>query len=144
MKNSLLVIVFLCATTLFSQEWKKDFQKVETLASEEKKNIVLVFSGSDWCAPCIKLDKNVWQTSVFNDYANKHWVLYKADFPRKKANKLSDELTEQNGKLAEKYNKNGFFPLVVILDENGKVLGETGFKNVSAEEFVKILKSFEG
>ncbi len=67
----------------------------------------------------------------------------KADFPKKKANKLSDEQTERNKKLAEKYNKEGSFPLVVLLDKNGKVIGMTGFKNVSAAEYIKLIHSFE-
>jgi L-amino acid N-acyltransferase YncA len=46
-------------------------------------------------------------------------------------------------KLAEKYNKNGSFPLVVLLDKSGKVIGMTGFKNVSAMEYIKLMHSFE-
>jgi thioredoxin-related protein len=103
----------------------------------------LVFSGSDWCAPCIKLDKVVWQSEEFKKEAEKNWVTYKADFPKKKANQLAPELTEANKKLAEKYNKNGSFPLVVLLDKSGKVIGMTGFKNVSAADYITLLHSFE-
>ena len=69
--------------------------------------------------------------------------IYKADFPKKRTNQLTPELTEANKKLAEKYNKNGSFPLVVLLDKSGKVVGMTGFKNVSAIEYIKLLHSFE-
>ena len=103
----------------------------------------MVFSGSDWCAPCIKLDKTVWQSEAFKNEAEKNWIIYKADFPKKKANQLAVEMTEQNKKLAEKYNQNGSFPLVLLLDKNGKALGMTGFKNVSAEEYVNLIKSFQ-
>ena len=48
----------------------------------------MVFSGSDWCAPCIKLDKAVWQSEEFKKEAETNWVIYKADFPKKKANQL--------------------------------------------------------
>ena len=61
----------------------------------------------------MKLDKVVWKSPEFQTEADKSWVIYKADFPKKKANQLSPELTESNNKLAEKYNKNGSFPLVV-------------------------------
>jgi hypothetical protein len=44
----------------FSQDWKIDFEAAKKLASDQDKNIIIVFSGSDWCAPCIKLDKNIW------------------------------------------------------------------------------------
>ena len=66
-------------------------------------------------------------------------MLVKADFPRKKANELSKEQTEHNRKLADKYNLEGSFPLVVIMDNNGKVIAKMGFKNVSAEEYIKMI-----
>ena len=46
-------------------------------------------------------------------------------------------------KLAEKYNKNGIFPLVVLLDKTGKIMGMTGFKNVSAVDYIELIHSFE-
>lgn len=134
----------LSLTTLgFSQEWKTSLEEAKAEANKENKKILLVFSGSDWCAPCMKLEKNVWQSEVFKKEATEKYVLIKADFPKKKANQLSSELTENNNKLAEKYNKDGNFPLVVMLDKNGKVQGMTGFKNISAENYVKLLNTLE-
>jgi thioredoxin-related protein len=137
-------ILFLI-TSLFgySQNWNTNFEEVKIKAEKENKNILLVFSGSDWCGPCMKLDKVVWQSPDFQMESNKSWVIYKADFPKKKANQLTPELTESNNKLAEKYNKNGSFPLVVLLDKKGKVIGMTGFKNISATEYIKLIHSLE-
>ena len=56
------------------------------IAQTQDKNIIIVFSGSDWCAPCIKLDKNIWQSEAFKKEANEEWILVKANFHRKKAN----------------------------------------------------------
>ena len=127
----------------YSQNWNTNFEDVKAKADKENKNILLVFSGSDWCGPCIKLDKVVWQSTEFQVEADKSWVIYKADFPKKKANQLSPELTESNNKLAEKYNKNGSFPLVLLLDKKGKIIGMTGFKNVAAADYIKLIHSFE-
>jgi thioredoxin-related protein len=143
MKVILILLFSLCINTSFSQNWQSTFEEAQALAVKENKNIVLVFSGSDWCAPCMKLEKTVWMSEAFQKEADKSWVTYKADFPKKKANQLAPALTEQNKKLAEKYNSGGSFPLVVLLDKNGKVLGMTGFKNVSAEEYVKIILSLQ-
>jgi thioredoxin-related protein len=131
------------STFTFGQSWKANFEEAKAIAAQEDKNIILVFSGSDWCAPCIKLDKVVWQSEEFKKEAEKNWIIYKADFPKKRTNQLTQELTEANKKLAEKYNKNGSFPLVVLLDKSGKVIGMTGFKNVSAIEYIKLLHSLE-
>ena len=130
------------APVAFSQDWK-NFEEAKTLAAKENKSIILVFSGSDWCAPCIKLDKSIWQSEDFKSEAKKEWVLVKADFPKKKGHELPSALQEQNKSLAEKYNKDGFFPLVVVLDKNGKALGKTGFKNVSPKEYIALLHSLE-
>mgnify|MGYP006165743663 FL=1 len=142
MKSYISILFFFTISVFYAQNWQTNFEEAKMIASKENKNIVLVFSGSDWCAPCMKLEKNIWMSDVFKAEAEKNWVTYKADFPKKKANQLAPELTEQNKKLAEKYNKGGSFPLVVLLDPNGKVLGMTGFKNVSAEEYIQLLHSF--
>ncbi|WP_228479174.1 thioredoxin family protein [Flavobacterium soyangense] len=127
----------------YSQEWKSNLEEAKKEAKEQNKKILLVFSGSDWCAPCIKLDKNVWQSEAFKKESQKSWVLIKADFPKKKANLLSPELTANNEKLAEKYNQEGNFPLVVLLDKNGKVVGEKGYANISAEDYIQAIHSMD-
>lgn len=143
MKKIIFIISFLVPITMFSQNWKSNFEEAKAEAIKQEKNILLVFSGSDWCAPCIKLDKNIWQSEEFKKYSDQNYILYKADFPKKKANQLSDTLKNQNNELAEKYNQNGNYPLVVLLDKNGKVLGMTGYKNVSPNDYLEILKSLD-
>lgn len=143
MKKLFLSILLLFSTFSFSQDWKYNFEEAKQIASEEGKNIIIVFSGSDWCAPCIKLDKNIWQSEVFQKEASKEWIIVRADFPRKKANTLSKEQTDHNRMLADKFNQEGSFPLVVILDKNGKLLGKMGFKNVSPEEYIKMIHAFD-
>jgi thioredoxin-related protein len=136
-----LVLVF--STTLtFAQNWQSDFEKSIELAAAENKTIILVFQGSDWCAPCMKLEKEIWESEEFKTYADKHFVMHKADFPRKKANKIDDKQVERNKELAARYNSKGYFPFVAIIDKNGKVLGETGYKKMSPEEYIQHLNSF--
>ncbi|WP_396173647.1 thioredoxin family protein [Flavobacterium sp.] len=120
MKKVLFLLFLFSNTILLAQNWQTSFEEAKSKAIKENKNIVLVFSGSDWFAPCMKFEKNVFNSNVFQTEAEKNWVIYKADFPEKKANQLNPELTEQNKKLAEKYNQNGSFPLVLLLDKNGK------------------------
>jgi thioredoxin-related protein len=141
MKKVVVVVFLFISLCTFSQNWKNNIEEAKTEAKISNKNILLVFSGSDWCAPCIKLDRTIFQTEVFKAEAAKKWVLVKADFPKKKGNALSEAQTESNKKLAEKYNKEGNFPLVVLLDASGKVLGITGYKNVSPIEYVQLLNA---
>ena len=129
--------------TAYSQEWKTNFEEAKKEALVQNKKILLVFSGSDWCGPCIKLDKNVWQSEEFKSYALTNYVLVRADFPKKKTNQLPLEVKNQNLLLAEKYNKEGFFPLVVLLNSSDKVLGKMGFENCSSAEYLKKLQNLE-
>ncbi|RTZ03486.1 thioredoxin family protein [Flavobacterium sp. RSP49] len=143
MKKYTLILFLLLGTFGYSQNWESDFNDAKTQAIKENKNILLVFSGSDWCAPCIKLENTIWKSEDFKNEAEQKWVIYKADFPKKKANLLAANLTASNKKLAERYNKSGNFPLVLLLDKTGTVLGITGYKNVTPQEYIQIIHSFE-
>ena len=130
------------SASLFAQEWKTNFAEAKELSKSENKPIVLVFQGSDWCAPCIKLDREIWSTTTFQSYAKDHFIMLQADFPRKKANQLPEEITQQNKELAETYNQQGYFPFVVVLNSEGKVLGTTGYQKMTPEEYIRLLESF--
>lgn len=138
-----MVVTMVVLGKVQAQEWQTDFSHAKEIASQENRKIILVFQGSDWCAPCIKLDKEIWSSQEFIEYSKDHYVMLKADFPRKTKNALPAEQQEKNNRLAEKYNSNGYFPLVVVLDENGKVLGETGYKKMEPGEYIAMLDSFK-
>ncbi len=122
-----------------AQEWLTDFEEAKQIASKNDKHIVLVFAGSDWCAPCIKLERQVLGTEEFKKNAKQNYVFIKADFPRKKKNRLSEEQQTHNNKLAEKYNRSGGFPMVMVLDKTGKKLGEIGYKKVAPKAYLDLL-----
>jgi len=126
-----------------AQQWETNFETAKKKAAEEGRNILLVFSGSDWCIPCMKLEKNIWQSKEFIEDSKDHFVLLRADFPKHKSHALSKEQQEKNNHLAEIYNQQGLFPLVEVLDKNGKVLGKTGYKNVSPKEYIAMLHNLE-
>ena len=126
-----------------AQEWQTDFETAKTIASKENRKIIMVFQGSDWCAPCIKLNTEIWNSEEFKAYSKDHFVMLKVDFPRKKANALDPAQQEKNNQLAENYNKNGFFPFVVVLDAQGNKLGETGYKKMAPGDYIQHLLSFK-
>lgn len=116
--------------------WSTDFEKAKIEATTNHKLILLSFSGSDWCIPCIKMKKEVFESSEFQNFAAEKLVLVKADFPRLKKNQLDKQQTKQNEVLAARYNPQGAFPFTVLLDANGKVLKSwDGMYKKSPEEF---------
>lgn len=143
MKNLIFIgLFFFPFIQCIGQNWFVDLGEAKEVATQKNVPIVLVFQGSDWCAPCMKLEREIWSSEEFINYSKEHYVLLKADFPKKKGNALSAEQQAKNNALAEKYNQQGYFPLVVILDHNGKVLGSTGYKKNSPKEYIEHLNSF--
>lgn len=144
MKNFTLtmIVFFALLGGANAQNWNTNFETAKATAKAQNKPIILVFQGSDWCAPCIKLDKEIWSSETFKAYADKNYIMMKADFPKRKANALPEDQQKQNNQLAEKYNLNGYFPFVVILDANGKKLGETGYKKIAPQEYIDLINKF--
>lgn len=143
MKNIFILLALVISSIASAQNWETNWDEASTKAKQNNQNIILVFSGSDWCGPCIKLDREIWQSAEFQSFANEHWVLLRADFPRKKKNELPEIQVAENARLAEKYNEYGYFPLVVLLNSEGKVLGKTGYKNISVKGYIEELKTLE-
>ncbi|RYD99635.1 MAG: thioredoxin family protein [Sphingobacteriales bacterium] len=92
------------------------------VAQKEHKLVLLRFSGSDWCIPCIRMEKELFNDAAFHNYADSSLVLLAADFPRLKKHKLPADQQAENDRLAERYNPQGEFPLLVLLDEKGTIL----------------------
>ncbi|GGI25370.1 hypothetical protein GCM10008119_17320 [Pedobacter mendelii] len=115
-----------------------DFSEAKKQAKDTHKQILINFSGSDWCGPCIRLRKEILESESFEKYADANLLLVRADFPRQKKNQLPKEQIKLNESLAELYNKDGKFPYTVLVDENGKVLKSwDGFPDETPEAFIK-------
>ena len=94
--------------------WTSDLEKALAKAKTEKKCVLVEFTGSDWCPPCIAMRKNVFSKKEFIDAASKKYILVELDFP-----KGDKALAEKNQPLALKYKIEGF-PTVVLLTAEGK------------------------
>ena len=122
--------------------WETDFVTAKETATKDHKVILLNFSGSDWCGPCIRLEKEIFESAIFSEYAHDHLVLLKADFPRLKKNQLTKEQQSKNDHLAEVYNKEGKFPLTLLVTPEGKVLKSwDGLPHLSPDQFLKEVKA---
>ena len=131
----LSVLVATCAGA-FAADWQTDYAKALAMAKSQNKRVLLDFTGSDWCGPCIELRKRVFSRADFSAYADKNLVLVEIDYPQRK--KQSDDLKKQNEKLSKQYgiDEKGF-PTVVLLDPAGKVLREfTGYDGEMTAGFI--------
>jgi protein disulfide-isomerase len=136
MKKLLLTTIAalsLGALTVQASDWQTDLPKAQAQAKAENKTVLINFTGSDWCGWCIKLHKEVFSQPEFAEYAKKNLVLVEADFPDKK--KLSAEQKKANDALAKKYDIKGY-PTIILLDKDGKKVGETGYIKGGPKAFI--------
>ena len=120
--------------------WITDFPKALNRAKAEKKVVLLDFTGSDWCGWCKRLDKEVFSTAEFKEYATKNLVLVEVDFPSQK--KLSPELKKANDELKNKYKVDGF-PTLVALNGEGREIGrQVGYLEGGPKAFIAKLETF--
>lgn len=113
-------------------------QEAFQLSAQNRKDILLIFSGSDWCIPCIQFEKKILSDTVFQNFAANKLIVLKADFPQRK--KIPVTLKSQYEALAEKYNPNGNFPYIVLVTPDRELLANISYQNQSAIIFVSELK----
>ena len=141
----LIITLISSLLTTNTPVWFTDFNKAKTEAAVSEKYILINFSGSDWCGPCIRLHKEVFESETFNSYAQKNLVLVNADFPRLRKNQLSKEQQKLNDVLADQYNPQGHFPYTVLVDTKGKVVKTwDGYPNETPDKFLLDINNVTG
>lgn len=140
--NFLLVYVIsaLAFINASAQEYVSSIEEAKQIAKSDKKHILAIFSGSDWCKPCILLKQNILSSDDFKNFAKDDFVILALDFPYKKANRLSKEQQNHNDALAAKYNRKGQFPLVLVMDEQENILGQINYQPKDTPiEFINLI-----
>lgn len=117
--------------------WVQDFAKAKEQAAKEGKDLLIDFTGSDWCIWCKRLDKEVFAEAAFADEAPKSFVLVKLDFPSDES-LVTAEIKAQNEKLKEQYAVEGF-PTVFLTDAEGKPYAQTGYQKGGASKYMEHL-----
>ena len=130
----LAAIIYLSFCHISQAQILEDANYAFAESASSQKPVLLVFSGSDWCAPCIRFHKNVLSDENFIVYAEDHFIILKADFPQRK--KLNQDQVQQNEKLADQYNPKGQFPHIVLLAPDRTLLKTLYFKNQTAQQFI--------
>jgi thioredoxin-related protein len=117
--------------------WLTSLEKAKEQAVKEEKDILVDFTGSDWCGWCIKLNKEVFSTEAWKQAYPKKYVMVIVDFPRTKA--LSDEQKAYNEKLGMAFGVEGY-PTIFLLDSVGKAYAKTGYQAGGATGYLQHLE----
>ena len=138
MKKTLLLLIlplFLNAQAdleiVKGNKWLKDYDQAIKIAKKEKKNVLVYFTGSDWCPPCKMLKKDLFQSDEFAQLSKSYVLLY-VDIP-KNIDIISADQMKHNKDLLSKFNKRGVFPLLKVVSPQGKELDEYSGYSMNGE-----------
>lgn len=138
---SLISALLLSVISLMAKPgWSEDYQASLAKAKTDNKVTLLDFTGSDWCGWCIKIDKEIFSQPEFQEYAAKNLELVELDFPHKKT--LPAHVQKQNEKLAKEYGIRGF-PTIVVLNSQGKKIGQLGYMPGGPSAFIAELEKLK-
>lgn len=108
----------LAVANAYALQWQTKPDVALDKAAADGRTVLMEFTGSDWCPPCIHLRTKVFPTPEFESYAGeKNLVLIELDFPRD-ARKLTREQAAINESWRAKYDINSF-PTILLLDGDG-------------------------
>jgi thioredoxin-related protein len=134
-----LFLLFIAAPG-FSQEWMLDYDSAMAKAKVEEKPVLVFFTGSDWCRPCMMIKDNVYSTDAFKEFASENLILVMADFPKRPQNKLSPDQEQKNKALAQVFRPRGF-PTSVLVNTEGQELNRwVGYDRSGAEGYIEKFK----
>ncbi|MCF7975635.1 MAG: thioredoxin family protein [Phycisphaerae bacterium] len=131
-----VVMVFSAASVshAIGPDWMDNFEQAKAKAASEDKDLLVDFTGSDWCGWCIRLSDEVFQKDIFKTQAPKEFVLVALDYPRDKS-LVSEETAKQNSKLKDDYGIRGY-PTIYLMDESGRPYAQTGYQAGGAETYL--------
>jgi thioredoxin-related protein len=140
----LLVAFNFVALSARGAEWQTDYEQALATAKNARKCVLLDFTGSDWCPPCIEMKKVAFSKPAFLKYAEEKLILVEIDYPRRKM--LSQKVAQQNERLKEQYgiDRSGF-PTVVLLNPDGKILDQLeGYSGEGPADIIAWVEKFCG
>lgn len=135
-----LLVIAGAGPAVASEGWTENVKQAMAQATKEGKDLLMDFTGSDWCGWCIKLDKEVFTQEPFATEAPKKFVLVKLDFPRRR--KMPAEVKKQNEQWKDKLGVGGF-PTIYLVDAKGRPYAKTGYRRGGPEAYMKHLTELQ-
>lgn len=132
------IVSLLLGSVAASGNWETNYDNAIAKASSEGKYLLIDFTGSDWCPPCIKLKKDIFDKNTFKIYAKEKLVLVEIDFPRKK--KLDKILSEQNNQLMQIFAIRGYPTIIILKPDGTEITRHVGYKSGGVENYIKYIE----
>ncbi len=139
-KFAILISLVVCLVTFqgaVADDWYEDVAEAIKVGAKEEKDLLILYTGSDWCPPCKKLEDEVLSQEDFLKEIRTGYVLVKLDFPKNLIQKA--EILKQNNEWQEKFGVDGF-PTIVLMDSQQRPYGFTGYEEGGVEGYLGLLE----
>lgn len=125
-----------------SEGWVDDYDVAVKQAREQGKNLLVDFTGSDWCGWCIKLHEEVFSFESWSTAATKDYILVSLDFPRSQEAKDKVPNPERNDELKNMWGVKGF-PTILLMTPDGDIFGRTGYAEGGPDAYLAHMAELE-
>lgn len=132
----ILLVIALPLVVAAEGQWMTDFEAAKAKAKEEGKDLLIDFTGSDWCGWCIKLKEEVFDHESFVTGASKNFIFVELDYPKNK--ELDPKVVAQNEALREKFEVQGY-PTILLASHEGVEYARTGYQPGGPEKYIEHL-----
>ena len=111
------------------------------LAQEEGRDIMLEFTGKEWCPPCIHLRTKILETAEFEKAVGDKYVLVEVVFPRlpSAVAAIPEEQRNANEKLLTHHRIETGLPTVLLLDAQGYPYAQVAGARRTTADYLKEL-----
>ena len=112
----------------------EDFAAARGRAEKNGRPLFILFTGSDWCVWCKRLEKEVFSKPEFLDVATNAYELVAIDFPEA-FDSLPEDVRKERTRLRSAFEVRGF-PTVVLADAALKQLYTDGYRRGGAKRWI--------
>src|SRR5262245_57817991 len=123
--------------------WVKVWADAKAQAKKENKDLLIDFTGSDWCGWCVRLEQEVFSQAKFLEAATKSFVFVYLDFPHGPDKKKEVVDPALNESLRDGFHVSGF-PTIILANAEGQPYARTGYQEGGPEGYITHLDGLKG
>jgi thiol-disulfide isomerase/thioredoxin len=116
--------------------WLTDYGAAKLRVAAENKPMLIFFTGSDWCPPCKRVTREVFDRPEFKAYADANLILLKADFPRRQRLPLAQQ---QSNQALAKSMKVRYYPTIILMDTKNREVARLRYTGKGSRPFISML-----
>lgn len=141
-KVSEIIMLGLLAGSAWALPQAANVDSAKPIAKEQGRDIMLEFTGKEWCPPCIHLRTKILETEEFEKAAGDKYVLVEVIFPRLPAavSAIPEEQRNANEQLLVYHRIETGLPTVLMLDADGLPYAQIAGARRTTADYLKELE----